>query len=51
MCEGEAVGCLMTPYQLRRRLMEENHVNFTQTSPFSEFEMGSSRIKRANGVP
>jgi hypothetical protein len=51
VCEEEAVVCLMTPYQLSRRLIEENHVNFIQISPSSEFELGSSRIKGANGVP
>jgi hypothetical protein len=44
--EEEAVACLMMPYHLSRRLIEENHVNFTQTSPSSEFELGSSRIKK-----
>ena len=51
MCEEEAEECLMAPYQLSRRLLEENHANFTQTSPSSEFELGYSRIKRENGAP
>jgi hypothetical protein len=51
VCEEEAVECLMTPCQLSRRLIEEKHANFTQTSPSLEFELGSSRIKRENDDP
>ena len=42
LCDEAVVGCLMKPYQLSLRLTEENQVHFTQTSPSSEFEMGSS---------
>jgi hypothetical protein len=51
VCEEEAVACLMMPYHLSRRLNEENHVNFTQTSLSTEFELGSFRIKKTNGGP
>jgi hypothetical protein len=51
VCEEAAVKCLMTPYQLSHRLIEENHFNSTQSSLSSEFDLGISRIERANGAP